>query len=169
MRRKILLSLFIVCILAGCGKSTSNKENTSENTKKNKNEYVCTKKGIEDSSGGKSWKKDITHTAKLDDDGKLTYYSTKDENTYESKADCEYWCDIKVKWNDEINAKNYTGGHRETTCKCENNILIEEYVYDDIANLAPILRSDIRQLKSDNTFDLDTWLDKRKNNGYNCD
>ena len=165
MKRKILFSLLIIVVLftiTGCGKGVK--------TEDGKTAYKCFKKGIENSESvsGTNWKQDITFTVKLTDEGKLNYYSTLYKYMYNSKEDCNNWCDIKVKWNDEINANNYTGGHRVTTCKCENNELMEEYVYDDIENLASILRSDIKDLNADNTFNLDSWLQKRESNGYNC-
>lgn len=168
MKKKyIILLLVALLIITGCSKGVKEKD---EKTGKEKTVYTCVKKGIEDSSStsGTKWKEDITFTAKLDDDGKLNYYSSLFKYMYNSKEDCDYWCDIKVNWNDEINAKNYPGGHRETNCACDKNELTEKYVYDDIPNLANILRSDINQLKDDNTFDLDDWIQKKEKNGYNC-
>ena len=165
MKKKVLLCMLVllaIFITTWCGKGVKEEDG--------KTKFVCVKKGIKDSSStsGTNWKEDITLTAKLDDNGKLAYYSSLYHYMYNSKEDCNHWCDIKVKWNDEINKKGYPGGHRVTTRKCDKNELDEEYVYDDIPNLASILRSDIRELKSDNTFDLDTWLQKKEKNNYNC-
>ena len=156
--KKIILCLLIMLIITGCGAT------------KDKNTYVCTKTGVKDSSSvtNTSWEDDITRTAKLSDDKKLTYYSTFYRYMYETKEDCEYWCDIKVSWNDEFNDKKYPGGRRETKCACDKKELTEEYIYDDISNLASILRSDIRELKSDNSFDLDSWKALYEKNGYTC-
>lgn len=161
------LSIYLLCtilliMLTGCGKGVKEEDD--------KTSFVCVKRGIKDTSStsGTSWEEDITNTAKLDDNKKLTYYSTLYHYVYNSKEDCEYWCDIKVKWNDEINKNGYPGGHRETKCSCDKKELDEKYVYDDIPNLASILRSDIRELKSDNSFDLDAWLSKYEKINYNC-
>ena len=167
MKKKLLFSLLFITVLfiTGCGSE-------GVKTADGKTEYTCIKNGIDDSidsNGTKmNWKKDITYTAKLDDDGKLTYYSFLTHYMYNSSDDCNYWCDVKTKWNDEINSKNYTGGHRETNCACDKKELDEKYVYDDIPNLASILRSDIRELKSDNTFGIDSWLERFKKANYNC-
>ena len=162
--KKVLLIILVIGLFSfvGCSKGTK--------TEDGKTEYTCVKKGVNQSSSvsGHTWKEDLSHTAKLDDNQKLTYYVSTTFYMYNSKEDCDYWCDVKVDWNDEINKNNYSGGHRETTCKCENNEILEKYIYDDIPNLSSILRSDIKELKSDNTFDLDTWTAKYEKYGYNC-
>lgn len=164
MKKKVIFGLIAIVILStvGCGKGVK--------TEDGKTQFTCVKKGVEQTSSvsGHTWLEDLTYTAKLDDDGKLTYYSSTYKYMYNSKEACDYWCDIKVDWNDEINKKNYPGGHRETNCNCEKNEILEKYIYDDIPNLANILRSDIRELKSDNTFDLDKWTSKYEKIGYNC-
>ena len=160
--KKILFVVMILLVITACGKGVKGEDG--------KTKFACVKRGIKQTSdtSGTNWEEDITYTAKVDDNGKLAYYSTQYHYVYNSQEDCNYWCDIKVKWNDEINANGYAGGHRETKCSCDKKELNETYVYDDIPNLASILRSDIRELKKDNTFDLDTWLEKREKNGYNC-
>ena len=164
MKKKIVFSLLIMMLICitGCGKGMK--------VDGDKTQYVCMKKGIEQSSStsSTSWTEDITHTAKLAADNKLTYYSTKYHYYYKNKQDCDHWCDIKVDWNNEINKNNYQGGHRETNCNCAKNELIEEYIYDDIPNLARILRSDIRELNSDNTFNLTAWTEKLEKINYQC-
>jgi hypothetical protein len=45
---------------------------------------------------------------------------------------------------------------------------MEEYIYDDIPNLDKYVRSDISELKGDNSFDLESWLNKYEKIGYNC-
>lgn len=174
MKKKTILGLVIIMslfLITGCeGASKQTTEKAVKKDSKSKGEYVCIKKGIEETSSSSqtSWKEDITFTAKIDNDKKLTYYSSKYDYKYNSKKDCDYWCDIKVKWNDEFNEKNYKGGHRVTKCSCDKNELTEEYIYDDIPNLASILRSDIRQLNGDNSFDLKKWLEIRKKVNYKC-
>lgn len=163
--KKILIYLLCVTLLVmltGCSKGVRGEDG--------KTSYTCIKKGIHDSNSttNSSWDEDITYTAKLDDNGKLTYYSSLFHYVYDSKESCDQWCDIKVKWNDEINEKKYPGGHRETKCSCDKKELDEKYVYDDIPNLANILRSDISNLKKDNTFELDKWIENREKYGYNC-
>lgn len=163
MKKKLVLSILVLLalfIVTGCSKGVKEKDKTV---------YTCIKKGIEKSSSyAGSYTLDVTNTAKLDNDGKLTYYSTKYNYKMKSKEDCNSSCDAATKWNDEINEKKYSGSHRETTCKCDKNEYIEEYIYDDIPNLASIVRSDITELKSDNKFDLETWLNKYEKIGYNC-
>ena len=160
MKKKLLLFIFIVLfVITGC------KKQEEDDSKK----YECIKYGFEESISGMKWKQDIINTAKIDSSNKLVYYSSTYKYMYETKDDCDYWCDIKVKWNDEINSNRYSGGHGETKCNCKKKELTEIYIYDDIKNLAGILRSDIVDLKEDNTFDLDTWREKRLNNGYTCE
>ena len=160
--KKVLFVIIVLLVLTGCSKGVKGEDG--------KTKFSCKKVGIEDSSStsGTSWEEDITATAKLDDDGKLVYYSTLYHYVYDSEEACNYWCDIKVDWNNDINKNNYSGGHRETKCTCDKKELDEEYIYDDIPNLASILRSDIKELKKDNTFDLDSWLSRHEKNNYNC-
>lgn len=168
MKRKIIILLLIsLFIITGCGKGV---KKTDEKTGKSKTEYTCIKKGIEKTSSvdGKKYTLDVTNIAHMDDDGKLIYYSTTNHYTLNSNDECNKSCETATKWNEEINAKNYTGSHRETNCKCDNNEYTEEYIYDDITNLDSFVRSDISELKSDNTFDLETWLNKYEKIGYNC-
>lgn len=168
MSRKLFLSLLVfvaLFIITGCSKGVKTKD---EKTGKSRTEYVCIKKGIEQTSSDKTYILDVTNTAKVDDDGKLTYYSTLSHYTLKLKDECDSSCATATKWNDEINAKNYSGSHRVTTCKCDKNEYTEEYIYDDITNLDKFVRSDISELKDDNTFDLETWLNKYEKIGYNC-
>lgn len=170
MKKKFVLGLILsLLIITGC-----EKENTvakGSNVKKDKNTHICIKKDVKQKGGEDydEYSEDITYTAKLDKDKKLKHYSSLFEYTYKTKKDCDYWCDIKTKWSKDINDKNYKGGHRETKCSCDKNKLTEEYVYDDIENLDSILRSDIRELNSDNTFDLDAWLKRYKKFNYTCE
>ena len=173
MKKNFVLGLFLLTLLftvTGCGKGTSTDEKESGVPLKDRKNISCVKKGIEkkgsDSYG--DYKQDITFTAKMDDDKKLTYYSQVSHYIYNSEGDCNYWCDIKTDWNNEINAKNYKGGHRETVCACNKKTLDEKYIYDDIPNLASILRSDIRQLNDDNTFDVESWLESKQKYEYKC-
>ena len=161
-RNMILFMLILLITVTGCGKGVKEDDG--------KTKFTCVKRGIQEKneSSGTSWEEEITHTAKVDDNGKLTYYSSLFHYVYNSKESCEYWCDIKVEWNKEINDNNYSGGHRETKCNCDKNELNEEYIYDDIPNLASILRSDIKELKKDNTFDLETWISRYEKYSYNC-
>ena len=170
MQKKLLLGICIVLtifVITGCSKGV---KEIDEKTGKERNVFTCSKKGIkkDESTSGTSWTEDITFTAKVDNDGKLIYYSTLYHYMYNSKEDCDHWCDIKVDWNNEINDNHYSGGHRETTCACEKKELEEKYIYDDIANLASILRSDIRDLNDDNTFNLDAWIENREKYEYVC-
>lgn len=171
MNKNIIISLLVVVALfmfTGCEKKESSEKKDS---KENKNEHTCVKTNIKktDSLSGYTYVEDITRTAKLDDDGKLTYYYVLEKFKYENKEACEDSCDATKSWNDEINAKNYTGGRRITTCKCDSNIYTVEYVYDDIENLDPILRSDISELEKDNTFKLNDWLNKFKKISFKCE
>ena len=167
--KKYILSLMIILalvIVTGCGKGVKEKD---EETGKDKTVYKCVKKGIErkNSVTGKPYTLDVTNTAKLDDD-KLVYYSTLNHYTLETKDECEDSCSAAKEWNDEINDKEYAGGHRVTTCKCDSKEYTEEFIYDDIPNLDSILRSDIKELKNNNTFELDKWLEKYEKIKYNC-
>ena len=171
MNKKIIISLLVVVALfmvAGCEKREGSEKKT---TKEDKNEHTCIKTGIKktDSVSNYTYEEDITRTAKLDDSGKLKYYYVLEEFKYENKDACEDSCDVTKSWNDEINDKNYTGGHRVTTCDCDKNTYTVEYIYDDIENLDPILRSDITELEKDNTFKLNDWLNKFKKIEYKCD
>lgn len=170
MKNKIILSILIIIILitvTGCKKGVKTQDTK---TGKNRTEYTCIKKGIEKNSSttDSTYTLDVTNQARLDDDGKLTYYSTKSHYTLKSKDECNKSCDTATKWNDEINEKKYSGSHRVTTCKCDNNEYTEEYIYDDITSLDSFVRSDISELKDDNSFDLDSWINKYEKIGYNC-
>ena len=170
MNRKVLFLLIIVMlfVITGCGKGIKESD---EKTGKDRSSFSCVKKGIErtSSSTGSTYTLDVTNTAKVDDGGILTYYSTKYTYTMKSNDECNSSCEIATKWNKEINDKKYSGSHRETTCKCDKNEYTEEYIYDDISNLDGFVRSDTSELKSDNSFDLESWLNKYENIGYNCD
>ena len=171
MKKKIivLLLLFIsLFIITGCQKGV---KTTDEKTGKSRTEYVCKKVGIErENTVGEKYKYtvDVTNTAKLDDDGNLIYYSTLSHYTIPTVDQCNDSCEVAKEWNDEINAKNYKGGHRVTTCNCDKKEYSQEQVYDDIANLDSILRSDISELKEDNSFDLDAWISRYEKVGYTC-
>ena len=162
-KKKVLFLLVIVLLftITGCGKGV--KEN-------NLTVFTCVKKAIEkkSSSTGSAYTLDVINTAKLDENKKLTYYSTKSTYTMKSKEECNSSCEKAAKWNNEINNKKYSGSHRETKCKCDKNEYVEEFIYDDIKNLDNFVRSDISELKDDNTFDLDSWLNKYEKMDYNC-
>lgn len=173
MKRKFILGLFVftmMFVVTGCGKDIASNKNESNVPLKDRKNLTCERKGIEQNGGDSygAYKEDITFVAKMDNDKKLTYYEAKHHYTYESEKDCNYWCDIKKEWNDEINKNNYKGGHRETTCTCNKKTLDEKYIYDDIPNLSSILRSDIRQLNDDNTFDVEAWLESKQKYEYKC-
>ena len=165
MRKRLLFSLLLITVLvlaSGCKRGVI----------EGKTEYTCERKNINDSAVVSTikmtWKKDITYKISMDDEGKLTYYSFLTHYMYNSTDDCNYWCDLDKKWNDEVNEKNYQGGHRETTCYCDKKELDEEYIYDDIPNLDNVLRYDIKELRSDNTFDISAWVDKYENERFDC-
>lgn len=165
MKRKVFLSLFIlltICILTGCGKGAK--------TADGKTQFTCSKNGEAGTSSliEGSYTHDSKFVAKVNDDGKLEYFSEKDHYTHDTKESCEKSCNDMKEWNDEINAKGYKGGHRVTTCNCDKNEWEQEKIYDDIPNLSSTLRSDIKQLKDDNTFNVDEWIQKKESNGYNC-
>ena len=165
MKKKLLLCLFVLVALftiTGCGKGARGEDG--------KTTFTCVKKDIQrnDSLTNVSYTEDVKNIAKVDDDSKLVHYVTSYHYKYPTKESCLESCDAIKKWNDEINEKNYTGGHRETKCNCDNNEFTQEYIYDDIPNLASILRSDIKELKDDNTFDLENWINKYEKIKYNC-
>ena len=158
-KKDIIVILLVMFVLSGCGKKA-----------KDNNKHICEKKGIErtESVSEISYIEDVTNSAIVNDEGKLTYYSTLYHYTYNSKEDCFYWCDIKTKWNNDINSQFMNGGRRETKCTCDNHDLTEEYLYTDILHLDKTLRSDINELNDDNTFRLDEWTQKYEKIGYNC-
>lgn len=130
MKKKILLGIMVIVLLLitnGCSKGVKEKD---KQTGKEKTVYTCIKKGIERKSNStdNTYTLDVTNTAKLDDDGKLTYYSTKSKYKMKSKEECNSSCEKATKWNNEINDKKYSGSHRKTTCNCNNNEYIEEYI-----------------------------------------
>jgi hypothetical protein len=169
MKKKLLLSILLfttVFIISGCGKGTKEKD---EETGKEKTTFTCIKNGIEKKdTDGKSYTMNVKEVAKVDEDGKLTYYSSKSTYLMGSKEDCEKSCEVAKKWNDEINDKNYSGTHRVTTCNCNDKEYFEERIYDDISNLDKFVRSDIQHLKDDNTFNLDEFISHYEKYGYNC-
>ena len=170
MKKKILLGILVFVALftiTGCGKGVKEKD---EKTGKDKTVYTCIKKNIDQksSSTGNTYKLDVTNVAKLDDTGKLIYYSTKNTYTMKTKEECTSSCENATKWNNEINDKKYSGSHRETKCNCDKNVYMQEFIYDDIPNLDKFVRSDISELKDDNSFDLESWLNKYEKIGYNC-
>lgn len=173
MKKKLVLGLFLLIMIftiTGCGKDTASGEKESNVPLKDRKNLTCERKGISQNGGDSygPYKEDITFVAKMDNDKKLTYYEVLHHYTYESEKDCNYWCDIKKDWNDEINKNNYKGGHRETSCSCNKKVVEEKFIYDDINNLASILRSDIRQLNDDNTFNVEEWLELRQKYEYKC-
>ena len=166
MKKLLLGTLCLVTVLGltGCDQTKENKK-----TKKDKNTHICIKKNIKqkNSVSKENYTEDIELTAKLDKNKKLLRYTMNYTYTYETKKACEDSCDIKTKWNDEINDKNYSGTKRTTTCTCKDKKVQEIYEYD-IPNLDKYLRVDIPQLKKDDTFDLNTWLKTRKKYKYDC-
>ena len=165
MLKKVSVLLIIVFLftLVGCSKGTK--------TEDNKVEYSCIKKGIQQHSKvtDDDYVEDVLNYAKLDENGKLVYYKHHYTYYYESVDRCNYWCDLKTDWSNNINAKVTDGHKRITTCSCENDKKVEEiYEYNDIPNLSSLTRTDIPELKNDNTFDLETWINKYEKINYNC-
>lgn len=171
MKKKIMLGMVVLSlfILVGCNNKESGKKDEIE-TKKDRNLHTCIKKDIEQTNkaNGDKYVEDIEFIAKVDDDKKLQNYTMNYTYRYETKEVCESTCDIKTRWNDDINAKKYSGLVRKTECNC-NDKTIKEISEYDIANIDKFLRSDISQLKSDDTFDLDTWLSFYEAKKYKCD
>ena len=167
MKKLLLIPLCLGLILGltGCDKAKETKK-----TKKDKNTHICIKKNIKqhNSVSNYDYTEDIKLTAKMDKNKKLLHYTMDYTYAYKTKENCEDSCDIKTKWNDEINDKNYSGMHRTTTCTCKDKRLQEIYEYD-ISNLNKYLRVDIPQLKDDDTFDLDKWIENKKKYKYDCD
>ena len=164
-KRKLFVLIMLIAVVALTGCSKGVKEADGKTT------FTCVKKGIERTSTltKAKYTEDVTNQAKLDDNGKLTYYKTEYKYTYDSKEACEEDCSATKDWNDEINKNNYAGGHRETTCSCDKKEYKQAYIYDDIPNLANILRSDLTHLNEDNTFKIDEWVEHYEKYKYNCD
>ena len=162
----ILFSLTLI-VITGCGRGVKEKD---EKTGKERNVFTCIKNGIEQTSSDKkeSYTMSQKEVAKVDNDGYLIYYSSKSTYTMKSKESCEKSCETAKKWNDEINAKNNPGSHRDTKCNCDKNEYSQERIYDDIPNLSKYVRSDINNLKDDNTFDIDEFIKHYEKYGYNC-
>ena len=164
MKKKVLLGLFVIltlCIITGCG--------TGVKTEDGKTQFTCTKKDKEETTlSGEKYKNDYKYTAKIDDDGKLTYYEEEVVHKYTTKELCEEEYGIFKDWNDDLNKAGYPGAHKVTTNNCNDNEVKEQKIYDDIKNLHSIHRSDIKQLKDDNIFNVDEWIQKKESNGYNC-
>ena len=164
MQKKILLGILILVALftiTGCGKGTK--------TEDGKTQFTCIKKDEElKTLTGEKYKNDSKYTAKVDDDRKLIYYEEEIVHKYNSKDVCEEEYDYFKDRNDDLNEAGYPGAHKETTNNCSNNEVKEQKIYDDIKNLHSIHRSDIKQLKEDNSFDVDTWISKKEANGYSC-
>ena len=169
MNKKLLMLVMLLCLgllITGCGKGKKEKD---EKTGVEKTVYECVKNDVSDSSSSTNikWKEDITYTAKLTEDGKLDHYTMKFVYKYENNDNCNYYCDVKTKWNNDINAKNYSGLKRETNCRCDSLEVTENYEYD-ISNLEKTMRIDIKELKEDDSFDLDAWIEKYEKAKFNC-
>lgn len=134
----------------------------------NKTEYTCKKNNIAQTDiNGNKYKVDNKYYAKLDEENKLVKYSYTATEHYEDKAVCNSSCEIITDWNNEIMEKNYSGFVRSTKCDCKKGDITQVTEYD-IKTLDKYMRVDIRELKEDNTFELDTWISKFKKVGYNC-
>lgn len=165
--KKIILSLFVIIALlslTGCGKEV----NKTKSIKKNKNEYVCVKKNVdqENSVNHVKYKATYEHSVEIKNK-KAKRYRIKTTYVFNTKEECEDSCEVTTDWNNEINEKNYSGFVRKTECSCDRKTYndITEY---NIEKLDKYLRSDIRSLNDDNSFELDSWLEKHKNSDYKC-
>ncbi len=162
MKKYLLLLLVVLLVISGCSKEVK--------TEDNKTLFTCTKKGVKESSKvtDDTYTKDIKYQAKLDDDGKLLHYTTDFIYYYESVDRCNYYCDLKTEWTNDINKKNYSGFKRIVNCNCSKEKKVQETSEYDINNLDSFLRDDIQKMNSDNTFRLDEWLEKYEKADYNC-
>ena len=162
MKKKIILGLLVIVglfTITGCSKGTK--------TDDNKTLFNCVKNNISDGDSD-STTRDIKRSAKVDDDGKLLYYTNDFIYYYDSEDKCNEWCDIKTKWYKDMEEKNYSGLKNTVNCSCSKEKSLEAKSEYDITNLDSFLRDDIPNMKDDNTFELEEWINKYKKGNYNC-